>query len=412
MANTTNKLKRKVEDDEALEAEDQPRKLPAISNPIQNLGAGGPLRPSRTATNLQHTRGNTGTSILAKSTGSGIPSKARATSAPPKNLGSSGAATSGPSATTRPRVQAGRAVSGGARRPITGRPVNDDRFQSLNERVTSIEAARAADAARISAEMDTERAKATELQANNLALTKELASARIQETTRRQELLTASDEIESLKRRHIREIDDLNDEARKRERELKDIKESLRLTEAELEREREAVTSLKMTVQHQSTAQITLSAENSVLQAQLSALKSTLDCKSADASQLRLELEDARQKIQELEEEVREAEMIRRHLHNTIQELKGNIRVFCRVRPVLPSESRAVMARSESTLSIISNTGERDISESSPSDCMARITFPDKRDHKEIVLTSSSESATGQERKETWNFAFDKASTL
>ena len=28
----------------------------------------------------------------------------------------------------------------------------------------------------------------------------------------------------------------------------------------------------------------------------------------------------------------------RRKLHNTIQELKGNIRVFCRIRPLLPSD--------------------------------------------------------------------------
>ncbi|NXL40831.1 CTK2 protein, partial [Glaucidium brasilianum] len=31
-------------------------------------------------------------------------------------------------------------------------------------------------------------------------------------------------------------------------------------------------------------------------------------------------------------------EMERRRLHNLVQELKGNIRVFCRVRPVLPEE--------------------------------------------------------------------------
>jgi kinesin family protein C1 len=43
----------------------------------------------------------------------------------------------------------------------------------------------------------------------------------------------------------------------------------------------------------------------------------------------------ARQKmmIAELEEKAREDEEVRRKLHNSIQELKGNIRVFCRVRP-------------------------------------------------------------------------------
>jgi hypothetical protein len=36
------------------------------------------------------------------------------------------------------------------------------------------------------------------------------------------------------------------------------------------------------------------------------------------------------------------------------------------------------------------------------------MSYPDSRDHREIVLNSTSESATGQERKETWNFSFDR----
>ena len=37
----------------------------------------------------------------------------------------------------------------------------------------------------------------------------------------------------------------------------------------------------------------------------------------------------------------REDEVARRRLHNVIQELKGNIRVYCRIRPVrVPSLNR------------------------------------------------------------------------
>lgn len=38
----------------------------------------------------------------------------------------------------------------------------------------------------------------------------------------------------------------------------------------------------------------------------------------------------------------------------------------------------------------------------------AEIEYPDKIDHKEVVLRSSSESATGQERKDEWQFTFDR----
>ena len=52
----------------------------------------------------------------------------------------------------------------------------------------------------------------------------------------------------------------------------------------------------------------------------------------------RVDLEAARRRIDELEVEARESEMVRRRLHNMVQELKGNIRVFARVRPLLSSD--------------------------------------------------------------------------
>src|SRR5512135_1930256 len=76
-------------------------------------------------------------------------------------------------------------------------------------------------------------------------------------------------------------------------------------------------------------------------------------------------LEDLQLRLQEAEQQILDGENLRKKLHDTIlvmslklflvfcvfsvvaetlalQELKGNIRVFCRVRPLLPNESTAV----------------------------------------------------------------------
>ncbi|CAE6184968.1 unnamed protein product [Arabidopsis arenosa] len=43
-------------------------------------------------------------------------------------------------------------------------------------------------------------------------------------------------------------------------------------------------------------------------------------------------------RLADMEHQLCEAELLRKKLHNTILELKGNIRVFCRVRPLLPDD--------------------------------------------------------------------------
>uniref|UniRef100_A0A670Z2Z1 Kinesin-like protein n=1 Tax=Pseudonaja textilis TaxID=8673 RepID=A0A670Z2Z1_PSETE len=77
-------------------------------------------------------------------------------------------------------------------------------------------------------------------------------------------------------------------------------------------------------------------------------------------------------------------EMERRCLHNALQELKGNIRVFCRVRPLLASERQAQKAASH-------------------------LRFP-ADNNKSLGLSRTEESHIGRERKEdvTYDFHFDR----
>lgn len=72
-------------------------------------------------------------------------------------------------------------------------------------------------------------------------------------------------------------------------------------------------------------------------------------------------------------------ETLRRKLHNQIQELKGNIRVFCRVRPSLVHESAELKT----------------------------IQLTDVPDELEVVGTGAEMSLTGREDK-TYGFRFDK----
>lgn len=297
---------------------------------------------------------------------------------------------------------------------VRGKPASsgvggdDKRFKELQDQVSSILSAREADAER----MEAERAKVVELQENQLALSRELAAAKSQELVQRRELVTTSDELENLKRKHSREVDELEMDLRKKEREIRELKEDVRVLQGDLDRERENASQLKSTVSHQSTAQLTLTTQCSALQAHNTALQSALDAEKTKNSALCLDLESSAQTTAQLKQEAREAEMMRRKLHNMVQELKGNIRVFCRIRPVLSSDFPSSVSGSSSSATLSTSSCRE-----SPGDAVteasltADMVFPDQRDHREIALSSTGESATGQERKENWSFSFDRVSS-
>uniref|UniRef100_A0A1A8CZ41 Kinesin-like protein n=1 Tax=Nothobranchius kadleci TaxID=1051664 RepID=A0A1A8CZ41_NOTKA len=77
-------------------------------------------------------------------------------------------------------------------------------------------------------------------------------------------------------------------------------------------------------------------------EAELQTLKMKLSVQESTVTRLQTSLSNAQEEVRTLKETVVEqkdelhaGEMERRRLHNMIQELKGNIRVFCRVRPLV-----------------------------------------------------------------------------
>ncbi|CAL1272597.1 unnamed protein product [Larinioides sclopetarius] len=106
---------------------------------------------------------------------------------------------------------------------------------------------------------------------------------------------------------------------------------------------------LQNTYQQETTALkctiTSLTCSKSNIQAQLDATETLVENLREEIKQLTKQKEDKEnenqtllKRIASLESKLLEEETTRRKLHNVIQELKGNIRVFCRMRPALPEE--------------------------------------------------------------------------
>ena len=100
-----------------------------------------------------------------------------------------------------------------------------------------------------------------------------------------------------------------------------------------LETERASSAVLANRTQAQSATVAALQDQVALLKEQRTAAEAQVESKADTVRYLTVRVAELEALLSSAEQRVREGEATRRRLHNTILELKGNVRVFCRVRP-------------------------------------------------------------------------------
>lgn len=228
-----------------------------------------------------------------------------------------------------------------------------------------------------------------------------------QESKKELEAMSArhEDEIRGLKRRFEHEMEDEQSkrqrdltqldsqtavdaqrsqiELDKKDREISAVQSDLQGLREHIERERKNNMDLRQNLDTASGNSVTLESSIRALKARIEFLESGREEQSASFERANQQMMDALAETNEAKEKLRKEETMRRKLHNQVQELKGNIRVFCRVRPSLDSD---------------------------PPTEVAQIQYPDESEEsKEInVLGQEEKSSLGAISRKNNSFSFDR----
>ena len=132
---------------------------------------------------------------------------------------------------------------------------------------------------------------------------------------------------------------------REQQKALKLLEDDLMTAREETRTERILNNDLRVKLSESGSQSISLEVSMRSLRAQIEFLESDNKSQSNAFVDLETRLQNALRATAESHEKLRKEETLRRKLHNQVQELKGNIRVFCRVRPALGSDSVQEVAR-------------------------------------------------------------------
>ncbi|KJR87626.1 kinesin family member C1 [Sporothrix schenckii 1099-18] len=154
-----------------------------------------------------------------------------------------------------------------------------------------------------------------------------------------EEYARAHQEMQSLQANLQFEHQSLKTEMRGKEHEIEKLRAVIENQQSNIDRECSFKSALQEKLLESSSQKILLEDRVHMLQTQVDFLKSDSKQKSDQFSVMEARLQDALKASQESRQRLIKEEAERRVLFNKYQELKGNIRVMCRVRPVLGTDA-------------------------------------------------------------------------
>lgn len=194
-------------------------------------------------------------------------------------------------------------------------------------------------------------------------------------------------ELEDVRSHASKEVQDARSHASKEAQEAKDVMSQLEEVRLHASKElldvRSLLESAQSDLDREKTARITLEDRNRTLRAQIDFLESDNKQQSDSFASMEARLQEALRVAEEARQKLIKEETERRVLFNKYQELKGNIRVMCRVRPVIETEAEE-----------------------------ARLSFPDLKTSAQIDVTGPEEkSSLGVISRKVIPFEFDRVFT-
>ena len=164
---------------------------------------------------------------------------------------------------------------------------------------------------------------------------------------------------------------------------LKTIEDDIDKYKSDISREQDLNQTLRDQLAAASKREAGLERSVQRLEGHIQFLESDNKSQSQAFADLEARMQKAIRESEEAKEKLIKEETLRRKLHNQVQELKGNIRVFCRVRPSLDSDS---------------------------TDATAHVSYPDQEiDAKELeVMGPEEKSSLGNITTKKHAFSFDR----